>query len=427
MRSRRRFVAVRRLWRRGGALVLLSLALVFQARTQDAELPPEFLLFLNAQSEIVRHCVYQPSRRDVMLGALRGLARQLGSDYANDFPKQLPAGEDELVPYFIGTLTNIAKSKRARTAGFDLKYLVERSIDGYCRTLDPYSGYADAATARRAAESQNPDYVGIGMTFRRRPQGFFCAPFPGGAAALAGVIAGDELLEIDGANARAMTLLEISGRLSGPVGSAVRLKVKHEDGVNEMLSVARERVSSTPLTIEDAAGGVVRIAFKRINDRAREDLRTLLQSLGPGRPLVLDLRACRGGEFPAAVQIAELFLPEKTVIARVETVAGRKTKYSLNRVPYRPRSLRLLQDELTASGAELIIAALLNHPELKVESRGEKTYGKGVTTQRISIPNVGTIEGGVLEITDSRIYGPRDEYWDSEGLPPSSDARPEDP
>jgi carboxyl-terminal processing protease len=411
----------RRAWMRRIAASLAGLALASSVRGQEPALAPEFQLFLNALDAIIRHCVYKPSRRDVMVGALRGLSRQLGPEFSEYFPKEIPAEADEVTPVFIGTLRKIAASEKARAAKFNLQYLVERSIDGYCRTLDAYSEYADEATALRAIEAQKPDYVGIGISFKRTPQGFFCTPFPDGAAALAGVIGGDELLEIDKANVRAMTLLEISARLSGAVETKVALKVKHNDGMSETLTVMRQLVNSTPLTVDESSG-VVRIGFRRINDRAREDLRTLLQSLGQGRALVLDFRGCPGGDFTAAVHIAELFLPEKTLIARIETVEGSEKKYSFNRAPYRPRSLRLLQDEFTASGAEVIIAALLNHPGIKVESRGEKTFGKGVTSQQIVIPG-----GGVLKITDSRVYGPHDEFWESEGLPPSSDAKPDDP
>lgn len=391
------------------------------ACAQGSQPAPEFQLLLNAREEILRYCIYRPAKRDVMAGALRGLARQLGPKYAAYFPKQLPATAEEVSEVYIATLRTIAASAPARAAGLTLKALVERSIDGYCRTLDSYSEYADEETARRAAEAQNPDYVGIGITFRRTTAGFFCSPFPGGPADLAGIGRGDELLEIDGAEARAMTLLEISGRLSGPVATSVQLKVKHADGVAETLKVPREQFSSTPLTFQEAEGAV-RIGFRRINERAREDLRALLQTLPPNRPLTLDFRGCPGGDFVAAIHIAELFLPEKTVIAKIETIEGRETKYSFNRAPYRPKSLRLLQDEHTASGAELIIAALLNHPTVKTESRGEKTFGKGVTSLPIQVRR-----GGVLKITDSRVYGPRDEYWDGEGLPPSSDARPDAP
>ncbi len=341
---------------------------------EGGEIAPEFLLFGNAMNHIVEHCVYRVQEREVFAGALRGLARQLGPKFAPFFTRQTPVAA-ELGAVYIGTLREIAASPAAKSAGLSLKNLVERSIDGYCRSLDGYSEYADEATVRRMDEAVKPDYVGIGLTFRRTADGFFCAPFPGGAADRAGVLREDELVEIDGANARTMTLLEISARLGGVAGSRVKAKFKQ------------------------------------------------LQSLDPGRALVLDFRGCPGGEFCAAIRIAELFLPEKTVVAKLETKRERVVETSTNRRPYRPRQLRLLQDDMTASGAELIIAALLSHPEIvRAESRGAKSFGKGVTTRPIKLER-----GGILKITDSRVYGPHDEFWDGEGLPPSSEAKPDAP
>lgn len=391
------------------------------APPEAAELAPEFQLFADATQSIIQHCVYVPREREVIVGALRALERSLGPAFAPQFPKEIPVEED-IAAVYIGTLRTIAASKAAKSGRLSLKALVERSLDGYCRTLDAYSEYADEETARRIQAASAPDYVGIGVTVRRLPDGFFCAPFPGGAAHLAGVLRGDALLEIDGANVRSMTLLEISARLSGRDGTTVRLKLKHSDGAVEVVPVVREKVESTPLAFEEAEG-FVRISIRRITERASDDLATLLKSIGPGRSLVLDFRGCPGGEFDAAMRVAELFLPEKTMIAKLETSRGREPQLSSNRAPYRPRTLRLLQDELTASGAELIIAALLSHPQIvKAESRGKKTFGKGVTQRPIKLD-----AGGILKISDARVYGPHDESWDGEGIPPSSEAKPDAP
>jgi len=392
--------------------------LAHAARAEGEKLAPEIQLFRDATDSIVNRCVYQPREPAVISGALRALESRLRPAFAEYFPNSIPPEED-IAAVYIGTLRKIAESDEARSAGLTLKALVERSIDGYCRTLDAYSEYADEETARRIHEANNPDYVGIGITFRRMREGFYCVPFPGGTAHLAGVLRDDELLEIDGENVRAMTLLEISARLSGRAGTTVRLKTKHKEGSTDVFEIAREPVVSTPVTFEEG-DGFVKIGFRRINERACDDLRQLLRSLGNGRALILDFRGCPGGEFSAAIRIAELFLPEKTVIAKVETTAGREPELSRNRAPYRASALRLLQDELTASGAELIIAALISHRDLvKAESRGEKTYGKGVATRPIKLEG-----GGILKITDSRVFGPQDEYWDGEGLVPSSEAKP---
>lgn len=405
------------------AAILASLTLASLTFAQDpgAGLSDEQQLILNLHDEIVDYCVYRPKTRDIVSGALRALSRELGQKYAPYFPREIPATPPEALATFMQAVRTVAQSEEGLRAGFTVKGVIERSIRGYCRSLDPYSDYTDEATARGFARVRDPDYMGIGITFRRLNERFLCTPFAGSAADLAGVVDGDELLEVDGRPVRGMTLLELAGRVGGEAGTVVKLKLKHRDGLVEEVTATREPISSTPITLTETERGV-RVSLRRINDRAFEDLRTLLTSIGPSRRLTLDLRSCGGGEFKAAVRIAELFLPEHKVIAKLETARGSEKLLSGNRAPYRPAKLILLQDEATASGAELIITALLSHAPLKAESRGFKTFGKGVVTQEIAV-----VRGGVLQITEARMYGPNDEYWDGEGLPPSSDSSVEAP
>lgn len=406
MPSRRRFLA----------LCGAAAAAATVDRALGAKLAPEFELFLDARDNLVEHCIYRVTANDVVLGALRSLQKELGTDFNSSFPKNRPADE-ELAAAYIGTLRRIADSKKAKEKGLTLRVLVERSVDTYCRTLDEYCEYMDADTARRLETAQKPDYVGIGITFRRTDAGFFCEPFPGSPADLAGITTDDQLLEIDRSPVGKMTLLEISGRLSGPAGSSVTLRLRGKDGVEHSAPIKRTEMSATPLKYEEKAG-VVQIAFRRINERAFVDLQAILQTLSAERELVLDFRRCPGGEFDQAVRIAELFLPEKTLIAKLETMRSTSPAYSRNRAPYRFKSITLLQDAFTASGAEIVIAALTAYPELqKVESRGQKSYGKGVTIRPILLP-----QGGILKVTDSRVYGPKNEFWHGVGLEPSSAA-----
>lgn len=388
---------------------------------QEPGLAPEFQLFLNAQSEISRACVYHPSDRAIVAGALRTLADRLGAQFARHFPATLPEDPTEALAVYAATIRELSEDPAARAQGWTTKQLVERSLDSYCQSLDAYCSYTDEETSRRLEQARQPDYVGVGVTLRLTARGYFCYPFRGGAADRAGLQRGDELLELNGVNARSLKLLELSEQLGGKPGSTIVMRVKHPDGVSENLVARREPVLSTPLAIEQT-GSAFRISFVRINERAFEDLRQTLLSLGPGRPLILDFRGCGGGELSYAIRMAELFLPEKTVIARLESVRDKESSVSANLAPYRPARLILLQDESTASGAELIIAALLGYAPLKAESRGEKTFGKGVTERVIRVAR-----GGLLKITDARIFGPHDEFWDGEGLPPSSDRPAESP
>lgn len=397
-------------------LALLGTAGAADAPKTEQGLTPERQFFFNATEELVRDSIYHPNRQEVTVGAMTALRNRLGAKFAHYFAQPKFPNANEAMHEFSSTIDEIANDPAAVAAGWTTMKLFERALDGYCRTLDPYSNYVDEETARRSEEMRKLDYVGIGLTVQESKRGFLGFPFSAGPADRAGVRMGDELLEIDRALVRPLTLLEVSDRLSGTAGSRLQLKVAHKDGKQQTLTVTREKIASTPIALEQQGKGW-RMSIGRLNPRTLEDCRQALQTIGPGRELTLDLRGSPGGDLEVAVQLAELFLPEKTAIVLQETVHGTETILSHNAAPYRPKRMILLQDEGTASGAELIIAALLAHAPLKAESRGTRTFGKGVALRVIRIPHA-----GYLKFADIILHGPRRESWNETGLEPTSDA-----
>jgi carboxyl-terminal processing protease len=384
-------------------------------------LAPEQQLLLNIQKEIVDHSLYRLETSDVVRGALAALNQDLGGAYSGFFRDEVPEQFGQALAMFMEVLRNVVGSAPGRAAGFTVTGLIERSMAAYCRTLDDYSDYIDSATAQRVESFSDTQYIGVGISFRRVSGAYECRPFEGAAADRAGVAQGDILLAIDGSSTAQMSLLEVAARISGQAGSNVVLTVRHATGVVEEKTILRERIRSAAVEVIDTTQGVL-IVVRRIDEGSYEEIKNLIKTLSANRPLTLDFRGCGGGELGISAGIAELFLPAESPIARLETRNGREFLFSRNRTPYVPSKLILLQDALTASGAELIIAALRQHPSLRAESRGSTTFGKGLLQRQIKVAR-----GGVLEVTEARMYGPAGEYWDGKGLRPSSSKAPEEP
>jgi carboxyl-terminal processing protease len=193
----------------------------------------------------------------------------------------------------------------------------------------------------------------------------------------------------------------------------------------ETVEVIRDQMESSPVTVEDFPSEL-RIGCQRnLTDQMVADVSKALHALGAKKKIVtIDLRGCGGGKVETAVSFASLFLPANDLIAKLETVDGREKLMSSNPAPFYPSKMVILQDRFTASAAEMIIAALVSNRRFPVETRGQRSYGKGVTQRPVEI--VGDEKGttaGVLKITDTRIYGPKDEVWDGEGLPPMVEAK----
>jgi carboxyl-terminal processing protease len=373
-------------------------------------------LLLNSQREIVEHSIYRLQTADVVSGALGALKRELGERHSEFFPEQVPQKPGQALARFMEVIRALAASSAGKNDGFTVTGLIERSLGAYCRSLDPYSDYIESGTARKLEELSDPSYIGVGVTFRKVAGKFYCRPFEGAPADRSGMLEEDELLAINGDAVAAMSLVEVASRVSGPAETKVVLRVRHKNGQAEDLEVLREKVNSASIEVNETRNGV-HIIIRRIDDEGYEALRNLVRAMRPQRSVILDLRGCGGGDLGISVAIAELFLPVDALIVRLETVAGKESLYSRNKAPYAAKNLLLLQDKFTASGAELIIAALQAHPGLSVETRGEKSFGKGLLQRQIQVSR-----GGILEITEARMFGPRGESWDGRGLHPSSSA-----
>ena len=374
-------------------------------------------IFLTAKDNIVAQCIYRPKPEDVVWGAMDGLARDLGPGYAKFFPAKRTGTVQEALDGFQLSLLQLDAE-----CNLPFRTLVAQSIRAYCRTLDRHSDYDDYVAWAKLHEARKFNYVGIGVTLvDRMTEGFILNPFPDGPADRAGIVGGDFLVAVNGNPVRGMSKEEVLSLCAGRAGTKVSLKVRHADRTIEEIDVIREKVDTSPLVIGQTATGIRVACSHNISDQAVEDFRKLLRSRRPGEELTLDLRGCGGGTVTAAVNMASLFLPPDTTIGKLEAPSGQEKLISTNNSPYRPSKLTILQDRFTASAAELVIAALVGNRIFPVETRGERTYGKGLAQMQVElVADASGPVAGILVITDTRIYGPNNEVWDGEGLAPTA-------
>jgi carboxyl-terminal processing protease len=400
------------------AAAAICLALVVTARAADftqEESDAAFRIFLNVKQELVEHCIYKPGELAVLDGAMTALKRELDPEFAPLFPEKLEGNFGKAWVQSQNALRQIAA--RPELAGRTLKSLVEQALSAYCRTLDRYSEYDDLASYELEMKLKEPPLVGVGMTLDRTAEGFDLYPFPSGPADLAGCFPGDRLIEVDGKPVRGLSKVEVGAMFSGREGTAVKIKVRHQpEGRDEVLTMKREKVVTSFIRVEQQPGGPV-VRLRWLTAATVKDLRTFLRTVKADTPLTLDFRGCHGGELAAAVSVAELFLPAGETICRVETRAGTEVFRSANPKPFRAKPLTILQNRGTMSGAELVTVALVTSPEVRAQSRGERSYGKGVTLSVVRVEG----GGGRLGFADGRIYGPHGEFWDGEGLAPTAE------
>jgi C-terminal processing protease CtpA/Prc len=113
-------------------------------------------------------------------------------------------------------------------------------------TLATYVGTYDFGASVSASNRQapSPTYVGIGVDIAMQ-DGFLkvVAPYPNGPAFRAGVAAGDIITEVDDIRVGGLNLGQVQGRLRGPAGTPVHLRVMHpgQDNPVEVTAVREVR------------------------------------------------------------------------------------------------------------------------------------------------------------------------------------------
>jgi carboxyl-terminal processing protease len=236
---------------------------------------------------------------------------------------------------------------------------------------------------------------------------------PGSPAARAGIVEGDVILSVDGKVYKGQPQREVQRVIRGKPGEPVALTLLRGDRVVSV-SVVREAVSFDAVGSLRLAGDVGYVHIRLFSERTPKTLRKALEDLGrnPVRGLVLDLRGNPGGSFDDAVAVAGLLLPPGTPIVSLQR-RGREPEVVrsegsplLQGVP-----VAVLVDRATASGAELVAAAL--HEGRGARIVGERTFGKWSMQSLEDLPN-----GFAVKYTLGLFRTPSGRSYEHEGMPP---------
>ena len=263
-------------------------------------------------------------------------------------------------------------------------------IDGMLATLDdPHTVYVPPADVAEFNKDMRGTYVGIGCEVNIIDDYLtIVSPMDGSPALEAGVMAGDVVLEIEGESTLKMPITECVDRLMGEPGTKVTIKVRHLDGTEQTYTITRRPIVTRTVKglrregenwnycISDQLGlSYVRVT--QFNESTVQELRNTLDQMQTRgiNGLVLDLRDNPGGGLLAAVQTADLFLSEGTIVS-VRPRRGDPVVYTAHRKGTLPDfPMIVLVNGHSASASEIVAGALQENGRAKV--LGTRTFGKG--------------------------------------------------
>lgn len=263
---------------------------------------------------------------------------------------------------------------------------------------------------------------------------FSFIPIQGTPAMKGGLRYGDRIVKVDGKDVTDLSIMKLIDLLRGDVGTKIALDVRTRETIEKAASAKNapqkeEGIKTLVVTRQILQQDIIcgdcrrsdgswnflleenpKIAYIRIvqfADLTVPDFNKALNQItkAGAKGLIIDFRGNPGGFLPAAVQLADFFVPNGKIIVTTKYRDGKiKGKFAASDRPKCSLPLVIIIDEESASAAEIVSACLQDHKIATIV--GTRSYGKGTIQELFPLP----FEQGMLRLTDAS-------FWRPSGIP----------
>ncbi len=361
----------------------------------------------------------------VLLVATGFLARVVTEPASGSTPSQTASSGDDDHWAVLREIGAILDRDFVEPDAADPEILRDGAIRGIFEALaDPHSTYIDPDTYALSHDDFEGAFQGIGATVSLQDGMIIIVqPLPDTPAERAGIRSGDIVLAVDGESAEGWSVQEAVLRIRGPIGSTVTLTIRHGDGTVEDIALERDTIPLASVTrvppggvLLDEAGDVVEdVAYIRLSSYTRTSPQELTSAIEAAEAagaigIILDVRSNPGGLLQQTIEIVDMFLDGGDIVTQVERGGTERTASA------RPGTITdlpivVLQDPFSASGAELMAAALQENGRALVV--GEPSFGKGTVNHAVELSN-----GGAVYVSIARWLTPARNQIEGRGVIP---------
>ena len=319
--------------------------------------------------------------------------------------KQYPQGDPKAAIEKIATAVQLINYFYVEKV--DQGKLADDAIVNMLKELDPHSVYISKKEVDETNEPLVGNFEGVGIQFQLFHDTIMViSPVPGGPSDKLGILAGDKIIRINGADAfgSKVTNSYVLLHLRGQKGTKVTVSIlrKGHKGLIDY-TITRDKI---PLNSIDATLmitpeiGVIKLSrFARTSmDEFHESL-VKLKTAGM-KNLILDLRGNSGGYLDVAIDLADEFLPADKLIVFTEGLHSPKEEYRATfQGGFETGKLIVLIDEGSASASEIVSGAVQDWDRGLII--GRRSFGKGLVQRPYMLP-----DSSMIRLTTARYFTP---------------------
>jgi carboxyl-terminal processing protease len=298
------------------------------------------------------------------------------------------------------------------------KKLIEGAINGMMKSLDPHSAYMTSDMYKELEVETRGSFGGIGIEITIKKDILtVVSPIEDTPAFLAGIKAGDHIIQIDGKSTKDITIMEAVKKLRGPKDTKVTITIMRENMPKPKdYTITRDiiKIKSIKSKTYDDHIGYIRVASfqERTADDLKKEIKNITLKNGVLKGLILDLRNNPGGLLNQAVGVADVLLRSGTIVSTKGRTRSMETKSLAKDDGDEPTCpIVALVNEGTASAAEIVSGALQDNGRALVV--GTQTFGKGSVQTVIPLE-----DGSALKLTTAKYYTPKGRSIQAEGIAP---------
>lgn len=281
--------------------------------------------------------------------------------------------------------------------------------DPYTRFLDPKEFAAESSDIKGSLK-------GIGTQIGIKDGKLtIIAPIENSPAERAGLLADDEILEINGDSTKGITIDKAADKIRGEAGTTVKLIIKRGTEVKTYV-VTREEIEikyistkpQMPTTIPNNIAYIKLSSF--ISKNAANEFHDIIEKNATKDGYILDLRSNPGGLLTNAVAISNMLLKNCIIVSTVDRDCYKDTQradfYTLTNKP-----MVVLVNKGSASASEILSGALKDNKRAIIV--GEQSFGKGIVQEINKLP-----QGSAVHITIQKYLTPKGTDIHKKGITP---------